>query len=334
MESNQTTQLTEAIADAIASETRIAFVGNGSKPLPLSEDAVVLKTTDHSGILEYRPSELVITVRAGTSLNELKRVTAENGQMLAADPPLFGGRGTIGGAIAFGLSGPGRPWFGSLRDSLLGIEVVNGFAHRLRFGGKVIKNVAGFDISRLFAGSRGMLGLILSTSLKLVPIPESTRSIRLECSDIDSLQVLDDFRRKPSTLSATSWSDGFLSLRFQGASSAVYNDTKNFFDNQEIDNQYWSSLRDHQLSFFQERHPLWRVSLNRGSLFENADELPAISEWDGSQVWVKTESDSPPKLHGLVGNVAAFEPVLKTPVQRSKYEERVRKAFDPHRIFC
>ena len=158
---DDTSRLREAVAAALESHQPIRIAGSSSKSFLYSGDAAapLLATSDHSGVVEYRPEELVITVRSGTSLSELKQVVAEHGQMWACDPPEFDGHGTVGGAIASGWCGPGRPWYGSVRDSLLGIELINGYGEVLRFGGKVIKNVAGFDVSRVLAGSNGTLGV-------------------------------------------------------------------------------------------------------------------------------------------------------------------------------
>ncbi len=322
-----------AIEEAHHSDSRIAIMGHGSKPNTASASDAFVCTADHSGILEYRPSELVVTVRSGTPLADLSDELATHGQMLAPDPPRFNQRGTVGGAIASGLSGPGRPWYGSLRDCVLGIEVVNGFAQRLKFGGKVIKNVAGFDVSRLYAGSRGTFGVILSASFKLLPLPEVSLTVEQECSDIDAFQLFANHRRVRTTLTGTCHFQGRLYRRFEGAESAVRSEI-DVLENVEVSDSFsWAQLRDHELEFFQDDTPLWRAALNRGEFFENVDEFESLSEWYGSLVWIKTPTATPPTLRGVVGRVAAFRNAVEPRKTQTKYASRLRKSFDPKGIF-
>ena len=167
----------QAVANARADGQRLSIVGSGSKSALTgdanSAEARLLSTVEHRGIVDYRPDELVVTVRTGTPLRELNQTLAREGQMLGCEPPEFRGLGTVGGVVAAGLAGPGRVWRGGVRDTVLGVEMINGQAERLRFGGQVMKNVAGFDISRLQAGAFGMLGLLLEVSLKVLPQPQA-----------------------------------------------------------------------------------------------------------------------------------------------------------------
>ena len=157
----------------------LAIRGSQSKEFYVKSSADdELKTLSHSGIINYLPEELVVSVRAGTSLEELRKTLESENQILAGDPPYFRGAGTVGGAVACGFSGPGRPWLGSLRDCILGIEMINGLGNKLRFGGTVLKNVAGYDVSRLVSGSLGTLGLLLSVNLKVLPQPQRRSSWR------------------------------------------------------------------------------------------------------------------------------------------------------------
>lgn len=322
-----------AIESAASISEPVSIMGHGSKPRLVDNDTnAFLCTADHSGITDYRPDELVISARSGTPLVDIEEVVRARGQMLPSDPPMFNHKGTVGGAVASGLSGPGRPWYGTTRDSLLGVEVVNGKGQRLSFGGKVIKNVAGFDISRLFAGSRGTLGLILSATFKLLPMPEHTHTVQLECSDVEAFQVLESYSRRPSTLSGSCHRKGTLYLRFSGARSAVERDVAASGGATNV--QFlWSELRDHELPFFGGRDPLWRVSLERGVLYENTKEFDALSEWNGSLVWVKTPTQSPPPLAKDVGRADPFRNLnihSRAPV---KYAARLKQAFDPFNIF-
>ena len=326
-------QIVAAVEEAYREDRCIAIMGHGSKPNTTATGDAFVCTADHSGILEYRPSELVVSVRAGTPLKELNDELARNGQMIAPDPPIFNQRGTVGGAVASGLSGPGRPWYGSLRDCVLGVEVINGLAQRLSFGGRVIKNVAGFDVSRLYTGSWGTFGVILSASFKLLPMPEVSFTVEEECSDIDAFQKLADHRRERTTLTGTCHFQGRLFRRFAGAESAVRSET-DALENCELNDTFsWADVRDHELSFFQDDMPLWRATFDRGEFFENVDDLSSLSEWYGSLAWIKTPTETPPTVRGANVQVSAFRNAVATKRSVTKYASRLRKAFDPKGIF-
>ncbi len=325
--------LVGAIESAASNGQPVSILGHGSKPRLVENDNIAfLCTADHVGITDYRPDELVISARAGTPLAEIEQVVRAQGQMLPSDPPKFNRKGTVGGAVASGLSGPGRPWYGSTRDSLLGVEVINGKGRRLSFGGKVIKNVAGFDIARLYAGSLGTLGLILSATFKLLPLPELVLTAELDCSDVEAFHVLESYSRRPSTLSGSCHFEGTLYLRFAGASTAVKKDVEE--SGGAIGTRLsWSELRDHELPFFGDPYPLWRVSLERGNLYENTDEFEILSEWNGSLIWVKTPTHSPPPIANNFGRADPFRHLTVEPTAPAKYAARIKQAFDPAGIF-
>ena len=195
--------------------------GGGSKDFyggPLAGE--VLDTRSYSGIVSYEPTELVVTARCGTSLEELESALAERRQFLACEPPCFG-TATVGGAVAAGLSGPRRAAVGSLRDFVLGVKIMDGEGRVLRFGGEVMKNVAGFDVSRAIAGSLGTLGLILEVSLKVLPLPVGDATLRFELPQDKALEAMNRWAGQPLPLVATCWQDGMLTLRLSGAQAAV-----------------------------------------------------------------------------------------------------------------
>ena len=333
---DDTSRLCEAVIEAAATKRPMRIIGAGSKTFLYSGDATapLLEISDHTGVIEYRPEELVVTVRAGTPLSELRYVIGAQGQMWACDPPEFGGHGTVGGAIASGWCGPGRPWYGTVRDSLLGIELINGSGERLRFGGKVIKNVAGFDVSRLLAGSKGSLGVILSASLKLLPRPEHTRTAAKSCSSQESSEVIASFARKTSTLTGTCYFDDTLYLRFAGEKPAVDGDMKEFASHEEVDPKFWIEIRDQSHPFFVDDQPLWRVSLPRGT--ESLEPLPNteyLAEWNGCLVWYKTPTPIKPILNLKPCMMQSFRNIEHETMLFSKYAARLKHAFDPRRIF-
>src|SRR5579863_2643163 len=219
---SELTSLQEHIRAAAAARRPLLIRAGGSKDFfggaPQGE---LLDVSPLAGITQCEPTELVISARAGTLLTDIERVLVRHGQMLAFEPPQFAGRATLGGAVASGLSGPRRPWCGALRDFVLGMEMIDGRGELLRFGGKVIKNVAGFDVSRLIAGSLGTLGLLTEITLKTVPRPRAECTLRLEMDQRRALESMARWGARALPLSATGWHDGVLYVRLSGADAAV-----------------------------------------------------------------------------------------------------------------
>ena len=184
-------------------------------------DAPDLDVSGHSGIIDYQPDELVISARAGTPLAELDAALAEHGQALPFEPPRLGGRATLGGTLACNLSGPGRPWLGSVRDAVLGLQLINGQAQVLEFGGKVMKNVAGYDVSRLQAGALGTLGVITEIHVKVLPQAEASLTLAYEMDAPQARETMCSRAAQPKPLTGAAWVDGRLFLRLAGAQSAV-----------------------------------------------------------------------------------------------------------------
>ena len=216
-------QLVQAVAEVASAGGRICVTGDGSKRDWFPHDAAsqMLTTKEHTGIVAYEPSELVITARCGTPLVDVVRELDRHDQMLACDPPRFYGDGTIGGAVSSGLSGPARPWRGRLRDAVLGLQLINGFAQVLNFGGQVMKNVAGYDVSRLVAGAGGALGIATQVSLRVQPAPENEITLVFSCDATEGLALCRDWAGRYLPLSATAWRDGTLRVRLSGTESAI-----------------------------------------------------------------------------------------------------------------
>ena len=290
----------------------------------------LLSTLDHTGVINYSPDELVITVRAGTTLSELEDVLRDGGQILPPDPPLYGGQGTVGGAIAAGLSGPGRPWLGALRDTILGVEIINGLGERLKFGGQVMKNVAGYDISRLMVGSYGTLGIILSVSLKVLPRPRCEKTLRKEIPVGRLQDFMGRLFREPFPLTATCYENENLWIRLSGSEESVTAAAAQLEMDEELDVGLWDRLRDQDHAFFLGDGPLWRVSLPRGM---NPQNIPTgllyLSEWGGAQLWCRND-----EVRGFpeVATVSGYRDVKEPAAVRSIYSERLKKAFDPDEV--
>ncbi|MCY4093806.1 MAG: glycolate oxidase subunit GlcE [Gammaproteobacteria bacterium] len=326
-------RLIDSVNHAVAHKKQLSILGHGTKAhYARSTHGDALQSRDHVGVIEYRPDELTISVRAGTSLTEIKDVLDEHDQMLACDPPRFFGGGTIGGAVASGLSGPGRPWYGNIRDAVLGIEIVNGLGECMRFGGSVMKNVAGFDVSRMMVGSLGIFGLILSVNLRVHPKPEIERTTKLELEWDQAWKVQGETISKPSAVSATCYWSGTLYLRLSGNRASVNETLGRYPESTETENELWEHVRDHNHPFFHRQEQLQRAWLGRGTQPEITNAGDQLVEWAGAQVWSHL---GPTDSQALEDNDTS-EPFDRTSANsetESKYVKRLRRAFDPHLLF-
>ncbi len=222
MDSDSSETLRERVRAAISDSRPLAIVGGGTKYFlgraPLGE---TLEVGAHRGIVSYEPTELVITARGGTPLAEVRNALAERDQMLAFEPPAFGADATLGGTVAAGLSGPARPYTGAARDFVLGTKVMNGRGEILRFGGEVMKNVAGYDVSRLMTGALGTLGILLEISLKVLPRPKAVRTLVFEMRATKAIERCNAWAAKPFPISAACHVEGCLRLRLSGSENGV-----------------------------------------------------------------------------------------------------------------
>jgi glycolate oxidase FAD binding subunit len=286
--------LKERIEQAGARGTPLRLRGGGSKDFygnaPRGE---ALDLSPYRGIVAYEPTELVLTARAGTPLGEVEAALAGAGQMLAFEPPHFGPQATLGGCVAAGLSGPRRAAAGALRDFVLGVRILDGRGRELSFGGRVMKNVAGYDVSRLLAGSLGTLGLILEVSLKVLPRPAAEATLRLEMPDGKAIETMNRWAGTPLPVSATAWRGGELSVRLSGAASAVRGAAEKLGGERlgEADaDAFWHGVREHDDPYFRDETPLWRLSLPSNA---RRVELPGeqLLEWSGALRWLKSNAE-------------------------------------------
>ena len=247
---DHTSQLVAQVRDALASGRSLRPAGRRSKPWMAVASDELLSLAGHEGILQYDPAELVVTVRAGTSLSELDDALAEKGQMLAMDSPDFNGNSTIGGAVALGWGGSRSVFAGSVRDTVLGVRMINGQGEDLRFGGQVMKNVAGFDVSRLMAGSCGLLGVLLELSLKVVPRPQLEMTFGWQSPDVESMSVqVDSWTRRGIPVTGASFEHGRARVRLSGPSRLLDELCESMPGEQE-DGQFWDDLRRLSLPLF------------------------------------------------------------------------------------
>ena len=292
-------RLVERIAAAAADHAPLRLRGGGSKDFYGGAlQGELLETTGYAGITSYEPSELVVSARAGTKLAELEALLAESGQCLPFEPPHFAPGSTVGGMVAAGLAGPARANAGAVRDFILGVSIVNGRAEHLSFGGTVMKNVAGYDVSRLMAGALGTLGLITDVHLKVLPIAPAEATLRFECSQAEALERLHGWGGQPLPLNASCWTDeggtgGALFVRLRGAVAAVQAACLRMGGEQlgppEATGVHWTALRNHTRPWFTERAPgwdLWRLSVPQTAPVLDLPRVPLI-EWHGGQRWLK-----------------------------------------------
>ena len=275
--------------DAVASKTVLAIRGGGSKDFyGRAIQGEPLAVAEYSGIIDYTPSELVISARAGTPLSELENQLAEQGQMLPFEPPHFGASATLGGTIACGLSGPRRPWAGAARDLVLGINCISGKGEHLRFGGQVMKNVAGYDLSRMLTGSLGTLAVLLDIHLKVLPCPETSTTVQQACSATEAMQRMNQWAGKPIPLSGGCFMNGQLIVRLSGTKPGVLA-AANTLGGDILDSAeaFWHDLREQRLDFFSGDTPLWRLSVPPAC--EPLElEGESLIDWGGAQRWLKS----------------------------------------------
>ncbi len=282
--------ISERIRDAHSERTALAIRGGGSKDFyGRRTRGETLAINDYRGILDYTPSELVISARAGTPLAELEESLAQQGQMLPFEPPHFGEHATLGGTIACGLSGPRRPYAGAARDFVLGVNCINGKGEYLRFGGQVMKNVAGYDLSRTLTGSLGTLAVLLDIHLKVLPHPETSTTLRQVCSATGAVQRMNQWAGKPVPLSAGCYLDGALYVRLSGTDRGVQAAADTLGgDVLDTGEAFWKDLREQRLDFFAGDIPLWRLSVAPACEALQLDGSWLI-DWGGAQRWLRSD---------------------------------------------
>jgi glycolate oxidase FAD binding subunit len=333
--------LLEQVNQALENATPLRIQGSNSKGfLGRTTAGEILDTRAHRGIVSYDPTELVITARCGTPLSELAQALDAAQQMLPCEPPSFGDGATVGGMIACGLSGPRRPWSGSVRDFVLGTRVITGQGKLLRFGGEVMKNVAGYDLSRLMTGSYGCLGLITEVSLKVLPKPRKVLSISLEMDPERALLRLAEWGQQPLPISAACHDGSRLHLRLEGGEGSVAAAHERL-GGERLDASYWEDLNEQRLSFFDEDQPLWRLSLPHNTPRLS---LPGrqLIDWGGAQRWLKSDAEAAfirQVVDEVGGHVTCFShgltdtPFQPLPPALMRYHRNLKQQLDPRGIF-
>ncbi|OEZ28547.1 glycolate oxidase subunit GlcE [Variovorax boronicumulans] len=356
-------QVVERVRAAAADATSLRLRGGGTKDFygqPPRGELLDLRAL--AGITSYEPSELVVTVRAGTPLAELEAALAEQGQCLPFEPPCFDAGGTVGGMVAAGLSGPSRASVGAVRDYVLGATLINGRAEVLSFGGQVMKNVAGYDVSRVLAGSLGTLGVIAEVSLKVLPVAPAEATLAFACSQADALRLLNEWGGRPLPLNASSWFEhapgaGVLRLRLRGAVAAVEAACTQLGGERQDPVRAaagWAALRDQRMPWFaldaDGSLALWRLSVPQTAPVIAIEGCAApLVEWHGGQRWYFAPPAQAARLreaaqaaggHATLFRVPAAQAAdcdvprfdaLSAPVAR--IHRALMQEFDPHGVF-
>lgn len=347
--------LQEAVRSAIADKRSLKLQGGESKRQLMGRhcDATPLEVACHRGVVSYRPEELVVTARAGTPISELRALLAERGQRLPFEPAEFSGQATLGGCLASGLSGPARYWHGSVRDAVLGIRLINGRGEHLRFGGEVMKNVAGYDVSRLQAGALGTLGIITELSLKVIPLPEASLHLARPLSCDAVLPVMRELASRPLPTSGMFWCANTLHLRLEGNPSAIKDVANQLCDFEATDTAQWIALREWTLDALDLENPLDCVDVSSAAPLLSGSE-PVLIDWAGARRFYRVKAprqgnaiDTPQRLQALqsqldkhgghvmrLGCGAQKTPVTAEPATGLRQLHRnIKQALDPANVF-
>ena len=343
MDNDLTKELCEQVSEAHdkASPLKIS-AGNSKAFYGRKVEATELSLKDHSGIIDYHASELVITARSGTKLSDIESALAENNQMFAFEPPCHNEISTLGGIIACGLSGPRRGFTCAARDAVLGTNIINGKGEFLKFGGQVMKNVAGYDASRLMVGAQGTLGVLLDISVKVLPKPESETTLSFEMSFADTQQNIRQWILQGHPISASSYHDNQLMIRLSSTENSV-TQARQTLGGEQGDLEVWNQLRDQTHEFFSTHKNIWRISVPPATPMFAEDKAQLI-EWNGALRWIACEDetdDSPFAKAKVLGGHATrytlyseqadevFQPLAKPMLL---IQQKLKASFDPKNI--
>ena len=336
-----TQQLAQQIQQACATNTVLKIQAGNTKAF-LGRDTLgeVIDVADHTGVISYSPTELVIRARAGTKIALLNELLSQQQQRLPFEPPSFSGAATIGGTVAANQSGPSRPWFGGVKDSLLGLGLINGYGEVMQFGGQVMKNVAGFDVTRLQCGAMGSLGLITDVSIKVLPQFKANYTLTFEMAAEAALEAMVRWANLSLPITGMCYlqvqGKSRLHVRLQGGESGVASASQFLGGEQlapNVADEFWQALREGQLLQPQPQQTLWRWSGPRDAPIHSVPNTSLIN-WAGSERWVVDDASVTPKK-GLIqyqggDRLAEVYGALSAPQQA--LQQRIKHAFDPHGI--
>jgi glycolate oxidase FAD binding subunit len=336
----------QQVEQALKNNTALSIHGARSHHFLLGDyaEAEVIDMTSHHGIIDYQPSELTLTARAGTPLNDIRAALAEQHQRLPTDFPQQRDDATLGGAVAIGHSGSGRPFLGAIRDHVLGVHLLTGSGETVRCGGQVMKNVAGYDVSRLLAGSRGTLGIMLDITLKVLPAPEQQITLAFDMDENAAIRHMNELAGRSLPINACAYVDGQMLLRLEGTQSGIAAAQQKLGAEWLPDSPaLWDSLQRQTHEFFTPEQALWRIIVPATApRLELENEHQSLIDWCGGLRWIHadeiTQSDfiHISNLGGYLENYRGATPTrpqdLMTPRQRDM-QQRIQRAFDPANIF-
>ena len=332
-----TRQLTQQIQLAYATKTPLKIqAGNTKACLGRETSGEVVDMANHTGVISYSATELVIRARAGTKISQLNDLLAEQQQRLPFEPPNFEGEATIGGTVAANQTGASRPWFGGVKDSLLGLGLINGYGEAMQFGGQVMKNVAGFDVTRLQCGAMGSLGLITDVSIKVLPEFKAGHTLTFEMTADFALEAMLRWANLSLPITGMSHFQGLLYVRLQGGESGVASASQ-FLGGEQLEpkdaEEFWRAIKEGRVLQPQHNQTLWRWS---GPSDAPTDAVPNTSliNWAGSERWILDTGPNPP-LEGLIqykggDRLAEIYGAVSAPQQA--LQQRIKYAFDPHGV--
>lgn len=346
MSSDHAQNIQQQIEQALSAQQSMSIHGGGSHDfmLPDYREPLSIDMRQHHGVIDYQPSELTVKVRAGTTLQQLSQVLAEGKQRLPTDIPAYSDDATIGGALAIGHSGSGRPFLGALRDHVLGVGMLNGHGKLLNCGGQVMKNVAGYDVSRLLVGSRGTLGLILDITFKVLPIPEMQHSLVFEMAENQAIEAMNRLAGRSLPISAAAFVEGRLVLRLEGTSSGIAQACEKLGGETLTDGEaFWQQIQQQRHAFFTDQQPLWRIVVPSATpRLELENEHRSLTDWCGGLRWIHSEQITQSDfIH--VSNVGGYieqhrggQPSPPTSLMsklQKQMHHRLKLAFDPDNRF-
>ena len=335
-------RFSDSIMRANKEKKSIRFIGGDSKKF-FGYDIIgdEFKTSDYSGVVDYDPKELIITAKCGTKISEIMSLLKQHNQFLPFDPPIFSSESTLGGIISSGFSGPSRAYYGSVKDFVLGNKIMNNSGEILNFGGRVMKNVAGFDVSRLMVGSFGTLGLILETSLKVLPKPNNEITLIFEKNEKDSIQFFNKIAGSPLPMTATFYHENKCFLRFSGSDNSIKSVKKELGGEIFSDNDIWDQIRDMKYVFFNQDSTLWKVDTLPYA--ESLGESNTLIEWNGARRWFfsdKNEKDVWDFFKNASIQATNFKPknspnlsIQNLNTISMSLNKKIKNTLDPNNIF-
>ncbi len=346
MSSDNTQLIHELVKQAASKRQPVSIHGSDSHQFMLTRfsENQRIDMTSHQGIIDYQPTELTIKARTGTTIIEIQKLLSEQQQRLATDFPVYNKSSTLGGAVAIGHTGSGRPYQGAIRDHILGAGLINGSAEIINCGGQVMKNVAGYDVSRLLAGSRGTLGPILDITLKVLPTAEQQKTLVFEQDENQAIQSMNKMAGLSLPISASVYFNQKMYIRLEGTESGI-KQASQALGGEELSQseKFWHNIQQQDHVFFNSSHPLWRmiVPATTGKL-ELEFQHESLIDWCGGLRWIQadriTQNDlrTISNINGYIESHHSNQPTnpadLMNPLQKQMHQ-KIKNAFDPEKLF-